>query len=129
MFVIEHDLVEVDYCPRCHGVWLDSGELALIAERAGALHGDLLTALEREQGERRAEGPARRCPVCRKRLRMVQTGTRHPVAVDRCPGGDGLWFDERELAAVVKAAGGDETNVLARLFAELGGEAESKGKS
>ena len=28
--------VEIDYCPRCRGVWLDRGELDKILERAGA---------------------------------------------------------------------------------------------
>jgi len=28
--------VEIDYCPRCRGVWLDRGELDKIIERTGA---------------------------------------------------------------------------------------------
>ncbi len=28
--------VEIDYCPRCRGVWLDRGELDKIIERAAA---------------------------------------------------------------------------------------------
>ncbi|MDQ4133457.1 MAG: zf-TFIIB domain-containing protein [Actinomycetota bacterium] len=31
----ERQGVEVDYCPRCRGVWLDRGELDKIIERAG----------------------------------------------------------------------------------------------
>ncbi|MDP8936183.1 MAG: zf-TFIIB domain-containing protein [Actinomycetota bacterium] len=31
----ERQGVEVDYCPRCRGVWLDRGELDKILERAG----------------------------------------------------------------------------------------------
>ncbi len=30
--------VEIDYCPRCRGVWLDRGELDKIIERAGVTH-------------------------------------------------------------------------------------------
>lgn len=29
--------VEIDYCPRCRGVWLDRGELDKIIERAAAM--------------------------------------------------------------------------------------------
>jgi Zn-finger nucleic acid-binding protein len=126
MFVLEYELLEVDYCPRCHGVWLDSGELALIGQRAGALHGELLAAIEQQKGEQQTESPPRRCPVCRKRLRIVTAQTEHGIVIDRCPRGDGLWFDRGELAAVVKAAGGDESNVLARFFAELGGPGKEK---
>jgi uncharacterized protein len=28
--------IEVDYCPKCRGVWLDRGELDKIVERAGS---------------------------------------------------------------------------------------------
>ena len=28
--------VEIDYCPKCRGVWLDRGELDKIIERAAA---------------------------------------------------------------------------------------------
>lgn len=27
--------IEIDYCPRCRGVWLDRGELDKIVERSG----------------------------------------------------------------------------------------------
>lgn len=32
----ERQGVEIDYCPRCRGVWLDRGELDKIVERAAA---------------------------------------------------------------------------------------------
>lgn len=28
--------VDIDYCPQCHGVWLDRGELEKIVERSRA---------------------------------------------------------------------------------------------
>ena len=28
--------IEIDYCPKCRGVWLDRGELDKMIERAGA---------------------------------------------------------------------------------------------
>ena len=40
----ERQGVEIDYCPRCRGVWLDRGELDKIIARGGA-------------GERAPEGP------------------------------------------------------------------------
>jgi Zn-finger nucleic acid-binding protein len=120
MLVLEFELVEIDYCPGCRGVWLDSGELALIGERAGALRGELLSALEAQDDEGPAGG-RRPCPVCGKRLRRVIAPAQPPIEVDRCPRGHGLWFDRGELAAVVQAAGAAEGNVLARFFAELTG--------
>lgn len=35
----ERQGVEIDYCPRCRGVWLDRGELDKIIERVAGLGG------------------------------------------------------------------------------------------
>ena len=32
----ERQGVEIDYCPRCRGVWLDRGELVKLVERAAS---------------------------------------------------------------------------------------------
>ncbi|MDQ3801095.1 MAG: zf-TFIIB domain-containing protein, partial [Acidobacteriota bacterium] len=32
--IAERQGVEIDYCPRCRGVWLDRGELDKIIERS-----------------------------------------------------------------------------------------------
>ena len=32
----ERQGIEIDYCPKCRGVWLDRGELDKIIERSGA---------------------------------------------------------------------------------------------
>lgn len=32
----ERQGVEIDYCPKCRGVWLDRGELDKIIERSGS---------------------------------------------------------------------------------------------
>jgi Zn-finger nucleic acid-binding protein len=34
------DGVEIDYCPKCRGVWLDRGELEKILERSGSRFDD-----------------------------------------------------------------------------------------
>jgi Zn-finger nucleic acid-binding protein len=125
MLVLEFELLEVDHCAECGGVWLDSGELALIGQRAnskggqaGALHGDLLAALESAQGEPDPARPKRRCPVCRKRLLSARTAARN-IQVEKCPRGDGLWFEAGSLQAFIQAAGADSGNTLARFLADL----------
>ncbi len=35
LIMTERQGVEIDYCPKCRGVWLDRGELDKIIERAG----------------------------------------------------------------------------------------------
>jgi Zn-finger nucleic acid-binding protein len=36
LVISERSGVEIDYCPKCRGVWLDRGELDKIIERASA---------------------------------------------------------------------------------------------
>ena len=35
LVMTERQNVEIDYCPKCRGVWLDRGELDKIIERSG----------------------------------------------------------------------------------------------
>ena len=35
LIVIEREEIEVDWCPSCHGLWFDEGELELLGEKAG----------------------------------------------------------------------------------------------
>ena len=119
MFVLEFELIEIDHCPVCGGVWLDSGELELMGERAGALRGDLFAALGRQKGVKPGGRPKRRCPVCRRGLLEVRTPGERPIVIDRCPREHGLWFDRGELKAVIHAAGAEEGNVLARFLSDL----------
>lgn len=37
LVIADRQGVEIDYCPRCRGVWLDRGELDKIIERAAVL--------------------------------------------------------------------------------------------
>jgi len=36
LVMTERSGIEIDYCPKCRGVWLDRGELDKVIERAGA---------------------------------------------------------------------------------------------
>ncbi|ANK82586.1 MAG: hypothetical protein TEF_18630 [Rhizobiales bacterium NRL2] len=36
LVITDRSGVEIDYCPKCRGVWLDRGELDKIIERAAA---------------------------------------------------------------------------------------------
>ena len=37
LVISERSGVEIDYCPKCRGVWLDRGELDKIIDRSGAM--------------------------------------------------------------------------------------------
>lgn len=51
--------VEIDYCPKCRGVWLDRGELDKIIERAAQAEAPVaLREPGREPGRAPAQAPA-----------------------------------------------------------------------
>lgn len=116
LIIVEFQGVEVDHCPGCRGTWFDAGELELIAELAGAASGRLGQAL----GDAGAGTTGkRRCPRCRRKLRVVTLGGARPVEVDCCPAGDGLWLDAGELRAVVASFAEGGEGVIARFFGDL----------
>lgn len=47
--------VEIDYCPKCRGVWLDRGELDKIVERATAVPTRGLEDTRRQEDDRRRD--------------------------------------------------------------------------
>ena len=90
--------MQVDYCERCHGLWLDDGELEELMTRTGASTSDpLLNLLAREPG---AVPPGQKhlCPRCDKPLTEIHIAANGTpsLTLDRCAG-HGLWFDAMEL--------------------------------
>jgi hypothetical protein len=44
--------IEIDYCPKCRGIWLDRGELDKIIERSGQSTASAPTPVERREPPR-----------------------------------------------------------------------------
>jgi len=115
LVALEHQRVEVDYCAKCMGVWLSAGEIELIYGDAGAAR----DFLESRNPVPRGEKP-RRCPECGKRMVKEATEGSHPVTIDRCPRGHGLWLDRGELATVLDpAASEDISTEVGRFLLEI----------
>ena len=101
MIVVEHEKIELDYCTHCSGTWFDSGELELMLDIMG-LEGsslslsDIFASPEPETTEKR-----RRCPICSQKMRKAIIGDKPEVLIDRCPEGDGLWFDGGEVSRLI----------------------------
>jgi len=102
MMIVEHDRIELDYCTNCAGVWFDYGELDLLLERldldSSAFSMNTILALP----DREVKESARKCPICRKKMRKVIVGSEPEVLIDVCPRGDGIWFDGGEVQQVIK---------------------------
>lgn len=89
------EVIELDRCPSCGGLWLDASELK-------AMDDSLSINLE---GIRYTDVPATEedaeliCPRCegKVRLRKVYPASYHDVVVDTCPECGGFWLDNQEL--------------------------------
>src|SRR5690349_15573211 len=99
LVALEHQRVELDYCPECRGIWLNAGEIELIYGDAAAARDFLESRNKVPRGEK-----PRHCPECGKRMNKEATEGARPIIFDRCPRGHGLWFDHGELAAVLEHA-------------------------
>jgi Zn-finger nucleic acid-binding protein len=102
---ISLELIDVDQCPRCEGVWFDhfAPELQTILEN-GRDHvpAELKDALRVETGKitpTEAKGAGHLCPRCGIKLRTYwyASEVNKSFQIDGCPAGDGVWFDDGEL--------------------------------
>ena len=99
MVVIEHRSIEIDYCLACGGIWLDADEIELLYQDAEACRAVLSIGSPTD----RINEKKRRCPICKRRMCKEQTtGLASKIIFDRCPNGDGLWFDNGELISLLE---------------------------
>jgi hypothetical protein len=102
MIVVEHQKTELDYCPRCHGVWFDSGELELFLESLKLeSHSEFVSNILAAPEARTAE-KKRRCPICGRRMKKTIVGEKPGVLIDACPREHGLWFDGGEVGQLIE---------------------------
>ena len=122
MLVLEHNDIEIDFCDECGGIWLDEGELELLAGEDG--QPSPMAAALASNANIKGKG-ARPCPVCSKKMLLadVDLGATAPpenriVEIDKCPRGHGMWFDKGELGQIISASGGGEAVIdfLGSLF-------------
>jgi Zn-finger nucleic acid-binding protein len=92
------DVVEVDVCPSCRGVWLDAKELKKLDDNFFVD----VEAMELLAAAATADDRELRCPRCEGAPRLDKG---HPrsfsrLVVDRCPACHGYWLDRGELEKV-----------------------------
>lgn len=85
--------VEIDFCDRCGGTWLDGGELEVLA----TLRGRAVNVVALDLPPAR---PAQRDPFCPRCDRPLAPARAGAVSVDVCPRGHGLFFDRGEMEAL-----------------------------
>ena len=119
--------IEVDLCPSCGGLWLDSGELEKIGKGSpddvsklrNALTGSdkpedltrLRSALAGSSAPDAASETTTSCPACPGQLKEVDLG---PVHIEYCGKCHGIFLDKGELDQAIAAVGDmSVTQVLA----------------
>ena len=116
MIALELAEVEVDYCTACGGIWLDAGELELLLGNLQEAE-NLLDSFK--IGAHCTEKP-RKCPICLKKMQKIVVGPAAPaLLLDKCPRGDGLWFDKGELQDILSTAKLDKDNKIQELLADI----------
>jgi Zn-finger nucleic acid-binding protein len=98
LFVLHLKKIEIDFCDRCRGLWLDAGELEALLQQTGANTHDPLLKFQQQAGSV-PKGRPHLCPRCDTALHEihVEHAGSSPLTLDKCPRGHGLWFDADEL--------------------------------
>ncbi|MBT9160786.1 MAG: zf-TFIIB domain-containing protein [Dehalococcoidia bacterium] len=121
MIVVEHEHIELDYCPDCAGVWFDAGELELLLETMQPEGSILSLDSILTSPEARAAEKKRKCPICGKGMKKATVGHEPEVLIDACNRGDGLWFDAGEVGQLItQIPSSEEVDSQGRILSFLG---------
>ncbi|MGA2222309.1 MAG: zf-TFIIB domain-containing protein [Verrucomicrobiia bacterium] len=98
LFIVNFKSIEVDYCERCRGVWLDAGELEQLIQVTGAHPSDPMRRFHNHLVAKSRTGK-HLCPRCDRPMQelVIEESVGRTLTLDRCPRGHGLWFDADEL--------------------------------
>lgn len=97
LVILERHEIELDYCIQCKGFWFDEGELELLPQ---ALNIETTFPDLYKRPALKTQEKMRGCPRCNKRMDKFSLTDEAEVILDRCPRGEGIWFDANELGAV-----------------------------
>jgi uncharacterized protein len=94
--------VEVDLCPSCGGLWLDSGELEKLGQGSKDDVEKLRTALVGSEQPEPPSDTTTPCIACDGKLREMKLG---PVTIEFCGACNGIFLDKGELDQAIAAVG------------------------
>ena len=93
--------VDVDYCPKCLGVWFENDELSGAKDTADRNLVWLDIDLWKHKEKFKISAGKRMCPACRMPLYEVKYGTSR-IVVDVCNLCQGIWLDRGEFTRIMK---------------------------
>lgn len=115
MVVLELEQIEIDYCLKCGGIWLDEGELELLLESSR----QKTSILNSFQADNQAEEILCACPICLKKMDKVLCGRDKKIVIDKCKDNHGLWFDRGELYEIVKMGSLEGNNNIVNMLENM----------
>ncbi len=111
--------VEVDLCPSCGGLWLDSGELEKIGKSSKDDVDKLRTALVGSAAPEPASDTMTPCPACPGQLKEMKLGA---VTIEFCGACSGIFLDKGELDQAIAAVGGMSVKQVLAAAGRMTGE-------
>ncbi len=116
MIILELEQVEIDHCPACKGVWLDSGELQLLTEEKNLTDNFLNSYITVDDYPEKKY----KCPVCKKKMKKIKfTKDKDDYLIlDLCQQ-DGLWFDKGELQEIIEWIGSKKQDHLLSILHKI----------
>lgn len=97
--VLFHE-IEVDYCPKCLGIWFDKDELRLAKDEKDKDLNWVDVDLWRDKKKFVVSHMAKHCPFCRTGLVEVKYDDGR-TKVDFCKNCEGIWLDRGEFKQIV----------------------------
>jgi Zn-finger nucleic acid-binding protein len=92
--------VEVDYCPKCFGIWFDKDELRLAKDNKDKNLNWVDVNLWRDKLKFEISPIQKKCPVCR--ISFVEVAyDRSKTKVDFCKKCEGIWLDRGEFKQII----------------------------
>jgi membrane associated rhomboid family serine protease len=104
---VKSRMVLIDVCPKCAGVWFDSGEFVDFV-RSLTEDEEILPMIPRLFQPRQVhaltdvEEPEKICPRCDLPMRTFNYASDSNVFLDKCPSCNGLWADAGEVRQVAR---------------------------
>ncbi|MSU54384.1 MAG: hypothetical protein EXS48_00900 [Candidatus Staskawiczbacteria bacterium] len=92
--------VEVDYCPRCLGIWFDKDELRLAKDDKDKQLNWLDFDIWNDKSKFSLVKIDRRCPACRVPFVQVHYDD-SKVKIDFCKKCQGIWLDRGEFKQII----------------------------
>ncbi len=92
--------VEIDYCPKCSGMWFDKDELRQAKDDRDKQLNWVDFDLWRDKSKFKVSRGDKHCPVCRVGLTQVGYDD-SKVKVDFCKMCEGIWLDRGEFKQII----------------------------